>query len=838
MAKKIMAGGYRAPFEPFVDPVAGGSGIVSADYNGLQLGVTKLASKNKHAWVAGASWQQPEPDPEAPPPEEPLPSIAGGAVAWIPANSTAWDSKVWDGTPLAEDPRPEESKKSWGAFKPKWHDHGLFIGTEIFPKEETETNGDPSLVSELEIDISPGFVAFKTPTSGLDPQLLFLNAIAGQYQNTDGCFIDAGLSPGYGTYSGDFGVYATRAPFPPFYGFCFISGGTIEINRFYPGQTVTQVQAISDRPTPLKPNEEAVVGDRVGALSYQIFYQNARAAQESCYNDGGDLICEYESALPAGTWEIWTFSSVSTIQSMNYSTTNGYGLVVSGQVGEGPSSKTGKIHQLLWSYGEPTLLEGTWRYEEERIRRGEESKPDGAPPGPGSVPVSGGGGGGGGWPSERDRRTREGQFFNTATINFPSYSNLYGETMTVPVTWTLGVRNVTYQGLRSESVTGYTYTVQYDTRKGGPPRWLLQTTPNVSITYREYAPYAVVPLYEGVGHVLVGAVPPCQVTSWTTNFATGGLVNLGPVSSCTAIGEYYYGNLVTSTVTRSTPYLDPARAPIESPPDPNGGSPVPGSGIPGSPFPPELGDPGLGVPNLTPAFPGAAPNSDWVEVLAVEQEYELMAAVGETLRARRWYFEKREDGLIYQARWSLQSIIESGEVSSLELEYEIPFPLVFRSPTNSEDTYPEEALYLVEYRVQADWDALPPEVQAEQEWTERKVFYLKDNGSEIELPTPVEVDAAIFDFLPEIGLAAPDQYRFERNLVLSRGILYIIPPPEAETDYRASAATLNLTAYRVDDGSFSAVTGKTAKISSLVAGNAVIDDASFQPSLPPPPPTP
>jgi len=401
----------------------------------------------------------------------------------------------------------------------------------------------------------------------------------------------------------------------------------------------------------------------------------------------------------------------------------------------------------------------------------------------------------------------------------------------VPVTWNAGVRNVTYQGLRSESVTGYTYTVRYDTRKGGPPRWLLQTTPNVPITYREYYPYAVL-LGDSGGiqeTTTVGPSPPCFRADYPNQGATGGLVSFGMDGPCERVGAYYYGNLITTTTTRRTPYLDPGRAPIESPPDPNGGSPVPGSGIPGSPFGPDPGSPGLGVPNLTPGFPGAAPNSDWVEVLAVEQEYELMAAVGETLRARRWYFEKREDGLIYQARWSLQSIIESGEVSSLELEYEIPFPLVFRSPTNSEDTYPEEALYLVEYRVQSDWDDLDPEVQTEQEWTDRKVFYLKDNGSEIELPTPVEVDAAIFDFLPEIGLAAPDQYRFERNLVLSRGILYLIPPPEAEKDYRGSAATLDLAAYRVDDGSFSPVTGKTAKISSLVAGNAVIDDASFQP---------
>ena len=810
-----MAGGYSEPFEPFPSEAN-----VAADASDLQLHCAKLAPGTVDQWVVGATWGQPAGAPE----EAPL--IAGGAIAWKDDGGQI-QFQSWDDTPVPEDPRV--GKESWGAFLPKGFE-GTFIGRRFFAKEDNVVPGNPTVNATTVANLNPGFVLVPSPaeSSGLS-----------RYDFTNGANVISPQSNSIAgvtrvtNYSGVFQYYGAidqqwfnegNSPDDPFdapqpYPLNMVSLGSrvILFERFYPGQTIAQVQANGSRPRADSPARPATVGDRI-AISVQRFIFEQPYIES--YDNGYDVIEDIQQ----GTREYWIYTlpatGESTVGAITANPTQNYGLTISGVEGENVT-KTGTIHQLLWHYGAPTRLNGTWSLTRSTTQTGSIARPpnttgpahsDGDSPGGAGFPN--------GWPSKAGATFQDGDWWATANLTKPAYTLTEAVTATNLLNWgfqgdgTYWEESIDYLTIRFTTVPSQPDSITYDTRDGPPPGWTVVEREE-AFTFDTNAVFAVKPLFNGVSYVTAGG-EECHLND-ISEFSNPPGPNEGwsqhpsPPGTCALYGKWSRGNRVTQNLTVEEPQR--TGSPPSSPPNPAGLPTDPGSGVPGGGAP-GSSPPSFGVP------PGVFPDGNWESDVTEEVSYTIDAAIGPTLRSPRTWREAFSTTSNHSADWngsrSNSSIASTDPVGSYELEYTIPIPMCARSPDNSALTTPEEALFIVQ--------TLNPRTQATPfappyPYDTRQVFYQRAGSS------PVLITGDIESLFPQSAWDNPEEYFWNRQAKLLDGHLYVYPSPQPGQDYRTGNTTVPVQVYRVDDGSVSP-SEVTRKVRSLDAPEATVYDLS------------
>ncbi len=805
---QILCGGYSEPFAPFTDPATGSDIGVDPDAPQLQLFESKLAPQQENRWVVGATWGQLDPQAE--------PAIAGGAIAWIDDN-LQYQSETWDGSTLSEDPRDSADKESWGARRPRWVGHGCLIGDAVFPNETNVTLSDPSLAT-LSVDLPPGTVVVPGAIAGIARYDLSLP------RNPQAFPPAAESIPGLRQVTTNFGLTyyggAENVPFDPIeYGQQF-GDGIIVFEVFHAGQTVAQVQANTSRPSADSPTSPPQVGDALAiSVSYSFFYQSPLAAYT--YDEEGDLY--FVGARPEGTWERWIYTVPPTgeklIENPAIAPTQNYGLTVTGIEGD-TITRTGSIHQLLWHYGAPTLLTGTWSFTRETTKTGDAAKPPGSTGPAHSDSDSPGGAGFAGWPSGADGATADGGFWSTVTITEPSYFYWEAEDRTELIEWGFpGTAQywqeaIAWVGLKSVSVPQNTRSATYDTRAGFAPLYVREDF-DEQLPHDFDAPDPQVPLFNGVSYISVGS-GSCNFASlgeFSSQPGPNGGWSQGPTNgSCTLYGQW--NRFPASNPTVTSQRLVNTRAPESAPPNPADFPDLPGSGIPGG------GAPGSDPPNFG-YTPGLFPDTDWTHEIREITEYEIQSAVGPTLRSRRYFRLETVDSSAHTADWngsrSNSSITSGASTTTFTLEYETPYGMLMRSPVNAASATPEEVLYMVR--------ELSPTTQSTAfatpyPYDTQRVFYQKSGE------TPVEITGNIEALWPAIAWADPEQYIWDRNFSLQDGVLYRYPAIAPATDFRESNQTLSVEAYQVDDGSLTMLQDRRVKVRSLDNSGAIVFDLS------------
>jgi len=836
---QIRCGGFSDPFDPFeglsVDP----------DAPGLQLHVDKLAPGQENQWVAGAVWGQ-----SADAPDE-APVIAGGAIAWTDSTQTH-HTKQWDHAPLPEDPRPQ--RQPFGYFKPKWAGEGCFIGHEFFPLEQGVDIGNPTADAEPSFDLPPGMVIVPEAIAGLS-RYDFTNGVphhltpqgpsrAGtttvKYEDTGETEVGA-CDEAWVTHNLHLPEY--DYDLPQVYGVRY-SRGQIVFEKFHQGRTVAQVRGDRSRPQADPLTRPPQVGDKLAIrVNHGYFYQPAVGP----YFTGAFETIVDISGWPAGTWEFWVYTVPPTgekeIEEITPNTTQNYGVAIAGTENQ-DISRTGEIAQLLWHYGEPTLLKGTWSVTRSTTRTGTLRRPPGdTGPANGDTDSPGGAGYPSGWPSAADAAAADAGFFKTVEANLTAAGYFRPIVKDYVVTWSprLRIPPVVAPHYTSEWVPNdqYPRQVTYDTRKGRAPRFIIkESTPYKALVGRvgslpgqSGAPFARI-AYEGRGggitsHTMIGPSPPCWIEipdpqeppRRTAEGMTGYCTWVkGPKSSdgqCDVYVQWCQPRLIESTFVTRWLENKPGRAPVEPIPKPDDFSNEPGSAVPGG-----GGDPGAVPPEF--GFPpGIFPEGSWKDSVAEETEYEIQSAVGPTLRSRRHFKSTFTESSDHSADWngarSNSSLTATPTRGSYTLEYVIPVPMVSRSPVNSASETPEEALFLV--RTLASRTQGSPFTKP-YPYDTQVVFYQKAGGE------PVAIAEEILDLFPAIAWEDPEDYQWSRQCQIRDGVLYRLPGPTGSADYRSQNATVTLTAYRVNDGSLSPINEVTRKIKSLKAPSAVVYDTS------------
>ena len=199
-----------------------------------------------------------------------------------------------------------------------------------------------------------------------------------------------------------------------------------------------------------------------------------------------------------------------------------------------------------------------------------------------------------------------------------------------------------------------------------------------------------------------------------------------------------------------------------------------------------------------------------------------MAAVSPSLRSRHYFREAFIESTNNQADWngarSNSSLTPGSPTGSYELAFEIPYPMVSRSPQNSANTAPEEAVYLVRIltpRTRSSSFTPPYPYDSE------VVYYQKAGAA------PIAIAIEIFDLLPAIAWQDPEQYQWSRFLTLANGVLYVVPQTSEGLDYRAKNGKIQPQAFQVDDGSLSPLVSPSLAILKGDDADATVFDASF-----------
>ncbi|MEM1426177.1 MAG: hypothetical protein AAGF75_06455, partial [Cyanobacteria bacterium P01_H01_bin.130] len=499
--------------------------------------------------------------------------------------------------------------------------------------------------------------------------------------------------------------------------------------------------------------------------------------------------------------------------------TQNYGLTVTGVEGE-IVSRTGNIHQLLWHYGSPTLLSGTWSFSRETLKTGEASKPPGTAGPAHSDDDSPGGTGFDGWPSGADGAAADGGWWSTKSVTEPSYSYWEVEDRVELISWGFSgtpqywQENVEWISLVTVPVPFRNRNVTYDTRNSNGPPSFSREDFEEELTSDSEPPWPRVPLFNGVSYISVGS-GSCDFSSLGAFSSPPGLNggwSVGPtVGGCTLYGQYSRA-LTTQTVTSQR--IVNNGAPESPAPNPDDFPDLPGSGVPGG------GAPGSDPPGFGP--PGAFPNSDWNSQVREITEYEIQSAVGPTLRSRRYFRLVTTDTTTHSANWngsrSNSSITSGASTTTYELEHETPYAMVMRSPVNAASDTPEEVLFLVR-RLSPTTQGVP--FERPYPYDTETVYYQRDGEA------PVAIAGDIASLFPAIAWADPEQYLWSRFLTLADGVLHFVPPPAEGLDYRGRSGRISPQAFRVDDGTLTPLTPPSLGILKGDDASSTVFDASF-----------
>lgn len=839
MAPKIRCGGYKTPFDPFLR--ADGTRVCEPEGTDLALWANKLGAKQQDKWLAAASWRDPE-------------GKIRGAMAWKAATR---GDVYWNEEPLSYDPRPVGDRESWGAHRPRYGGNGWWTGA-VFPDARDVEISNPADVSATTYQLAPG--------TTIVPQLSapFYGGYAGNIGGVTYSFDESGNPQPYDSFtsmpgSAISGYTALAAhAFGPrvggqiykfngsyYYRGAYTLGTTFGYSVFYPNQTPEEIPSSHEVAAPLsRPLQE---GDLVATyLGRSITYQESQIGSYGYVDEFEQDQTAYTDPIPAGTLVVYSWAQRNAdIERIAPITSRGngvdgfgtpltsrgipddginrrYGVNFKGSNSASQVNRSGKCYVFEWWRDQYVLHEGTYSIKQNNKVEVEDDRPADSS-GPNTSD------GWGGWPSKRQQCER-------SLIGLVPYSTSYQEgrnyqttDASVTLTWkNYGSRTIPYispifVGPQTKVESGY-----YNPAQGNRPSYI-QRTRQVPYSYHAEQPRIVQNLYGSLGQgdgtvVFVGTVERNSLgqrlggcdseTSPSVDPAKGGLVDLGSdgktctfsngsPATCSVVGVYFHGGLITNTTTEYYGELQPGNAPGIPNPNCPAQSATPGSAIPN--FPP------TGVP-LPPGGNGNRATAN--NVSDVEIEYEIQAPIARGMTSRSYYYEKTATIQGGTAQWN--GSIEASTYTPIKTS---TFTLEFREPVTliRDDLagYEEVVFVVLEFDRKTGTFSTNPPPAADR----ATVYYQRQGGS------PVVIVEAIKDEFPEAAWADPRSWNWTQWMGLKGGVLYLYKnDPKTLDSYKSKSAKVKASRYLVSDGSFLLQGVKSFEALSLGAKNAVIFD--------------